>query len=36
MPMQGNFYKYLKVDKARGRDRVIAGCVVTLTKPFVL
>lgn len=34
MPVQGNFYKYLKVDKARGMLRVLAGCVADTNKTF--
>lgn len=34
MPIQGNFYKYLNVDNARGMERVLAGCVADTKKPF--
>lgn len=34
MPIQGNFYKYPKVDKARGMDIVLAGCVAGTKKTF--
>lgn len=34
MPIHGNFYKYLKVDKARGMERVLASYIADTKKPL--